>query len=91
MWDLAVDNLALHAVGTESVAWVVKETNSKKWIAKVFGLGEGLNKVKDEVNLYQFLNDHGIHAPLLKEDPARKKLNFVSFKGHQFPRDVDAL
>ncbi len=86
MWSLDVKTMTLLTGGTESAAWVIEEnSNGNKWVAKLFGLGEDLIKVKDEVNLYQFLIDHGIHAPVLTADLNNQKLNFIDFKGYQFP------
>ena len=87
MWGFSVStDLTLLSGGTESAAWVVEEGNGgNKWVAKVFGLGEGLNKIKDEVSLYHFLNGHEIHAPVLKPDLDGQELDFIDFKGYKFP------
>lgn len=72
--------------GTESAAWVVEGGgNNNKWIAKVFGLGEKLTKIKDELNFCRFLNEHGIHAPILKPDLNNQELNFIDLEGYKFP------
>lgn len=84
-WGFDIDKITLLTGGTESAAWIVEGSNGNRWVAKVFGLGEDLDKVKDEVNLYQFLIDHDIHAPVLKHDLNNQRLNFVSFKGYDFP------
>lgn len=49
--------------GTENAAWVI-EANEGKWIAKIFGSGEGpVERIQEEATLYRFLNSHDIHAP----------------------------
>lgn len=49
--------------GTENAAWVV-EADQGKWIAKIFGSGEGpVERIEEEAMLYRFLNAHDIHAP----------------------------
>jgi len=87
MWNFEANTkLTLLSGGTESAAWIIEKKNDgNKWVAKVFGLGEDLDKVKDEVRLYQFLIDSGICAPILKADINDQELNFIDFKGYQLP------
>ncbi len=87
MWNFGANTkLTLFSGGTESAGWIIEETdNGNKWIAKIFGLEVNSNEVKDEINLYHFLVDHEIHAPILKADLSNQEFNFIDFKGYRLP------
>lgn len=67
--------------GTENAAWIV-EANEGKWIVKIFGSGEGpVERIEEEAMLYQFLNSHGIHAPVVLPNRAGRGLSLLESQG----------
>lgn len=63
--------------GTENAAWVI-EANEGKWIAKIFGSGEGpIERIQEEATLYRFLNSQGIHAPEILSNKSGQDLSLL--------------
>ncbi|HUW22272.1 MAG TPA: phosphotransferase [Candidatus Bathyarchaeia archaeon] len=71
--------------GTESAVWVT-QGRDRGWIVKVFGLDVGpIEKIRDETELYRYLNAHGIHVPTVKPTLSNQDVSFINFKDCRFP------
>ncbi|MFA6602980.1 MAG: phosphotransferase [Candidatus Shapirobacteria bacterium] len=70
--------------GTSSAVWKFKN-GSSQWMIKVFGLEEGpLDRIRDEANLFRYLNDRGIHTPVLLPGKDNSDVSLLNYHGMEF-------
>jgi Ser/Thr protein kinase RdoA (MazF antagonist) len=71
--------------GIESAVWSVA-TRSSKWIVKVFKPSQTAHKLaEDEVRLYDFLNERGLHTPVVRQTNSGASVSTLEIGNHSFP------
>jgi Ser/Thr protein kinase RdoA (MazF antagonist) len=71
--------------GIESAVWSVQICASQ-WIVKVFKSSQtSLKLAEDEVSLYDFLNDRGLHTPKVRKSISGASVSTLEIGNHSFP------
>ncbi len=87
-YNLVVNSLKLLPGGTSSAAWVV-DTNKGKYLAKIFGLGEGsVEWVTNEAELFFFLHQRGVCAPEVLPSARGELVSVLEYLNNRFPVTV---
>ncbi len=87
-YNLVVYSLHLLPGGTSSAAWVA-DTNAGKYLAKVFGLGEGsVEWVTNEAELFYFLRQRGVCAPEVLPSASGELVSVLGYQNNRFPVTV---